>query len=135
MPLSGMLSGQMLPQLQHITFEFFSPTRAALPIVSGAEARVEIQAPSWITRQTYLTAMMITLYAALLAASMADSDPPITPVPYLVPLPPKHTLKVKRPHSLDEDAFGDLKEENLKLIIEVLGGEYNVDLEMLTGAT
>lgn len=42
---------------------------------------------------------------------------PYKPVPYLVPLPPKHTLPVKRPDMLEASAFGDLREDNLQLII------------------
>lgn len=38
-------------------------------------------------------------------------------VPYLVPLPPKHTLTVKRPDSLSSSAFGDLREDNLQLVL------------------
>lgn len=44
---------------------------------------------------------------------------PYKPVPYLVPLPDKHTLSVKRPSSLSASAFGDLREDNLQIIIEV----------------
>ncbi len=45
---------------------------------------------------------------------------PYKPVPYLVPLPAKHTLLVKRPKALrDEAAFGDLREDNLQLVIKV----------------
>ena len=65
-------------------------------------------------------------HAALLLASTADSDPPITPVPFLVPLPPVHSLKVKWPDSLAEDAFGDLREDNLQLIIAVRASSVGV---------
>lgn len=47
---------------------------------------------------------------------------PYKPVPYLVPLPGKHTLTVKRPDQLRDSAFGDLREDNLQLIIQVGGG-------------
>lgn len=40
-------------------------------------------------------------------------------MPYLVPLPPRHTLAVKRPDVMDAWAFGDLREDNLQLIIQV----------------
>jgi len=44
---------------------------------------------------------------------------PYKPVPYLVPLPEKHTLVVKDPRSMKELAFGDLREDNLQLVIKV----------------
>lgn len=44
---------------------------------------------------------------------------PYKPVPYLVPLPSKHTLAVKRPDMLVAAAFGDLREDNLQLLIQV----------------
>ena len=44
---------------------------------------------------------------------------PYKPVPYLVPLPAKHTLTVKRPNVLTSSAFGDLREDNLQLVIQV----------------
>lgn len=40
-------------------------------------------------------------------------------VPYLVPLPAKHTLPVKCPFRLSASAFGDLRDDNLQLIIQV----------------
>ena len=46
---------------------------------------------------------------------------PYKPVPYLVPLPSKHTLAVKRPNVLSSAAFGDLREDNLQLVIQVRG--------------
>ena len=64
-----------------------------------------------------LSAMMDAI--ARLLVSGIDSEPQVTPVPYLVPLPPGHTLNVKNPGSLDERSFGDLKEENPKFIIKV----------------
>ncbi|KAJ9524025.1 hypothetical protein QJQ45_022487, partial [Haematococcus lacustris] len=42
---------------------------------------------------------------------------PYKPVPYLVPLPSRHTLPVKRPDLLTAPAFGDLREDNLQLVI------------------
>ncbi|GMH33927.1 hypothetical protein BSKO_01761 [Bryopsis sp. KO-2023] len=42
---------------------------------------------------------------------------PYKPVPRLVPLPDKHTLSVKYPESLDTSTFGDLREDNLQLVI------------------
>jgi len=48
------------------------------------------------------------------------SAPPYTPtkpVPRLVPLPPRHTLPVKRRDRLDAAAFGALREDNLQLVI------------------
>ena len=50
---------------------------------------------------------------------------PYKPVPYLVPLPSKHTLTVKRPNSLSPGAFGELREDNLQLIIQVREGMGN----------
>ena len=44
---------------------------------------------------------------------------PYKPVPYLVPLPRQHTLNVKRPDLLVASAFGDLREDNIQLIIQV----------------
>ena len=45
---------------------------------------------------------------------------PYKPVPYLVPLPSKHTLAVKRPDVITSPlAFGDLREDNLQLVIQV----------------
>lgn len=44
---------------------------------------------------------------------------PLLQVPYLVPLPSKHTLSVKRPDLLAASAFGDLREDNLQLVIQV----------------
>lgn len=43
---------------------------------------------------------------------------PYKPVPRLVPLPTVHTLTVKRPDQLVPDAFGDLREDNLQLVIQ-----------------
>ncbi len=57
----------------------------------------------------------------LVSAAMSGADPPVTPVPYLVPLPYRHTLAVRRPSSLEEGAFGELREDNLRLILEVGG--------------
>jgi hypothetical protein len=37
-------------------------------------------------------------------------------VPRLVPLPPRHTLPVKRCDRLDAPAFGALREDNLQLV-------------------
>ncbi|KAG1678758.1 hypothetical protein FOA52_012798 [Chlamydomonas sp. UWO 241] len=42
---------------------------------------------------------------------------PYKPVPYLVPLPKRHTLKVKRPDVLHTSSFGDLREDNLQLVL------------------
>lgn len=42
---------------------------------------------------------------------------PAKPVPRLVPLPPCHTLSVKRRDRLDARAFGALREDNLQLVI------------------
>ena len=61
---------------------------------------------------------MMRAVARHLLVSGADAEPQMTPVPYLVPLPDRHTLKVKRPDSLLESAFGDLKEENIKFVIK-----------------
>ena len=47
---------------------------------------------------------------------------PYKPVPYLVPLPSRHTLAVKAPNVLSATAFGDLREDNLQLVIQVGGG-------------
>ena len=47
---------------------------------------------------------------------------PYKPVPKLVPLPIKHTLTVKRPDHLTAAAFGDLREDNLQLLIQVRAG-------------
>ena len=45
---------------------------------------------------------------------------PYKPVPYLVPLPSRHTLVVSNPtNARDESAFGDLRQENLQLVILV----------------
>lgn len=44
---------------------------------------------------------------------------PYKPVPRLVPLPDRHTLTVKHPDQLGARAFGDLREDNLQLIIQV----------------
>ncbi|GAX81636.1 hypothetical protein CEUSTIGMA_g9064.t1 [Chlamydomonas eustigma] len=45
---------------------------------------------------------------------------PYKPVPRLVPLPGKHVLRVKDPSILHlEHAYGDLKEDNLQLLIRV----------------
>ena len=44
---------------------------------------------------------------------------PYKPVPYLVPLPLKHTLTVKHPRSMSKSAFGDLREDNLQLVVKV----------------
>ena len=60
--------------------------------------------------------------AELMGRATADADPPVTPVPYLVPLPMRHSLAVKRPDVMSEEAFGDLREDNLQLVIQV-GGE------------
>eukprot|EP00198_Chlamydomonas_reinhardtii_P003541 XP_001692877.1 flagellar associated protein [Chlamydomonas reinhardtii] len=43
---------------------------------------------------------------------------PYKPVPRLVPLPPEHTLTVKRPDIHAAEAFGDLREDNLQLVIQ-----------------
>ena len=64
-----------------------------------------------------LSAMMEAITRLLVSG--IDSEPQVTPVPYLAPLPPSHTLNVKRPGSLDEHSFGDLKEENPKFVIKV----------------
>ena len=40
-------------------------------------------------------------------------------VPYLVPLPGKHTLPVKAPFKFTTSTFGDLRNDNLQLVIEV----------------
>lgn len=40
-------------------------------------------------------------------------------MPYLVPLPSKHTLAVKRPDLLNAQSFGDLREDNLQLVMQV----------------
>lgn len=42
---------------------------------------------------------------------------PYKPVPRLVPLPSRHTLNVKRPEVLKPAAFGDLREDNMQLIL------------------
>ncbi len=42
---------------------------------------------------------------------------PYKPVPRLVPLPQHHTLTVKRPDLGSAEAFGDLREDNLQLVI------------------
>ena len=57
--------------------------------------------------------------AELMGRATADADPPVTPVPYLVPLPMRHSLAVKRPDVMSEEAFGDLREDNLQLVIQV----------------
>ena len=45
---------------------------------------------------------------------------PYKPVPYLVPLPSRHTLVVSNPtNARDESAFGDLRQDNLQLVILV----------------
>jgi len=43
----------------------------------------------------------------------------------LVPLPSKHTLPVKAPFKLSASAFGDLREDNLQLIIQVSWPQVN----------
>eukprot|EP00210_Caulerpa_lentillifera_P000601 g582.t1 len=43
---------------------------------------------------------------------------PYRAVPRLVPLPTKHTLPVKYPESNDAETFGDLREDNLYLILK-----------------
>jgi hypothetical protein len=48
-------------------------------------------------------------------------------VPYLVPLPPKHTLAVKRPDLLVAEAFGNLREDNLQLVLQVRCAQRTVD--------
>lgn len=51
---------------------------------------------------------------------LSRSAPPYVPqkpVPRLVPLPPCHTLPVKRKDRLDAQAFGALREDNLQLVI------------------
>lgn len=57
----------------------------------------------------------------LIAKPPGTSPPfiPYKPVPRLVPLPGHHTLTVKRPDSLRAFAFGDLREDNLQLLIQV----------------
>eukprot|EP00983_Pelagomonas_calceolata_P113261 1159965-Pelagomonas_calceolata.AAC.18 len=64
-----------------------------------------------------------------LIAKPPGSAPPFIPykpvrivcgVPYLVPLPGKHTLPVKAPFKYSASAFGDLREDNLQLIIQLL---------------
>ena len=42
---------------------------------------------------------------------------PYQPAPRLVPLPGKHTLRVRKPHRLDAAAFGDLLPSNLQVRI------------------
>lgn len=42
---------------------------------------------------------------------------PYRAVPRLVPLPKQHTLPVKYPESVDPETFGDLREDNLQLIL------------------
>ena len=42
---------------------------------------------------------------------------PYKPVPHLVPLPSKHMLKVKRPDDFSSGSFGDLREDNLQLVL------------------
>jgi len=70
--------------------------------------------------QALQQAMPLADVLNLIAKPPGSAPPfiPYKPVPYLVPLPGKHTLPVKAPFKYSASAFGDLREDNLQLIIQ-----------------
>eukprot|EP00798_Chlamydomonas_sp_ICE-L_P023775 gene23775-9334_t len=74
---------------------------------------------------------------ALIAKPPGSAPPfiPYKPVPYLVPLPSRHTVNVKHPEVLSSTAFGEIREDNLQLVImanRIIKQQSNTRVEAIT---
>ncbi|KAG2438847.1 hypothetical protein HXX76_005387 [Chlamydomonas incerta] len=85
----------------------------------GVEAVIPPPRPSTVPQALQQT-MPLANVLNLIAKPPGSAPPfiPYKPVPRLVPLPPEHTLTVKRPDIHAAEAFGDLREDNLQLVIQ-----------------
>ncbi|KXZ56071.1 hypothetical protein GPECTOR_2g953 [Gonium pectorale] len=85
----------------------------------SVEAVIPPPRPSTVPQALQQT-MPLANVLNLIAKPPGSAPPfiPYKPVPRLVPLPTLHTLTVKRPDQLIEEAFGDLREDNLQLVIQ-----------------
>lgn len=85
----------------------------------AVEAVVPPPRPSTVPQALQQT-MPLANVLNLIAKPPGSSPPfiPYKPVPRLVPLPEKHTLTVKRPDLRSGDAYGDLREDNLQLVVQ-----------------
>ncbi len=85
----------------------------------SVEAVIPPPRPSTVPQALQQT-MPLANVLNLIAKPPGSAPPfiPYKPVPRLVPLPSMHTLTVKRPDQLAAEAFGDLREDNLQLVIQ-----------------
>ncbi|GIL66635.1 hypothetical protein Vafri_20126 [Volvox africanus] len=85
----------------------------------SVEAVIPPPRPSTVPQALQQT-MPLANVLNLIAKPPGSAPPfiPYKPVPRLVPLPSMHTLTVKRPDQLVAEAFGDLREDNLQLVIQ-----------------
>ena len=112
-----------LAVLPHALMSFIADSLHSIPQQVHVDAVLPPPRPTTVP-QALQQSMPLAEVLNLISKPPGSAPPfiPYKPVPYLVPLPSRHTLAVKAPNVLSATAFGDLREDNLQLVIQVGGG-------------